>query len=208
MNPVRTANAEQATLLLDVKLHPLLDLLMRAECSASEVAAHLNVSVQRAHYLLGKLIQAKVAVIERHDARAGRSIKRYRMPGRWFIPYEVTGAETLEAFASAQLLPRLETLIGHSARILHQHSPHWGFWLESNAENLSLLIGDGHGPAHELFFGDEPFFLNIGHMHLSRERATELKRRLWAVLEDFEVEETPGAPEYTIALMLVRGAVN
>ncbi|GAA4014837.1 hypothetical protein GCM10022631_28370 [Deinococcus rubellus] len=208
MDDVRTANAEQAALLLDVKLRPLLDLLMRAECSASEAAAYLNVSLQRAHYLLGKLVRAQMAVVERQDARAGRAIKRYSMPGRWFIPYEVTGAETLEAFASAQLMPRIETLINHSARVLREHSPHWGFWLESSAENVSLLIGDEHGPAHELVLGDEPFFLNIGHIHLSREKASELKRRLWAVLEGFEAEDTPGAPEYTTALMLVRGAVN
>lgn len=208
MNEARTATTEQAALLLDITLRPLLDLLMRAECSASEVASHLSVTLQRAHYLLGKLVQADIAVIGREDARAGRAIKRYRMPGRWFIPYEVTGAETLEAFASSQLMPRLETLIGHSARVLRERSPHWGFWLESSPENISLLIGDEHGPANDLFFGDEPFFLNIGHMDLSREKATELKRRLWAVLEDFEVENTPGAPEYTVALMLVRGAVN
>jgi hypothetical protein len=157
---------------------------------------------------LGKLIQAKIAVIERQDARAGRAIKRYHMPGRWFIPYEVTGAETLEAFASAQLIPRLETLIGHSARVLREHSPHWGFWMEGSEQSISLLIGDEHGPAHELFFGDEPFFLNIGHLNLSRQKANELKRRLWAVLESFETEDAPGAPEYTVALMLVRGAVN
>lgn len=208
MDDVQTANTEQAALLLDVSLRPLLDFLMDAERSASETAAHLSVSLQRAHYLLGKLERVGIAVIGRTDARAGRAIKRYRMAGRWFIPYEVAGAETLEAFASDQLMPRFETLIGHSVRVLRERSPHWGFWLESNAENVHLLIGDEHGPAHELLFGDEPFFLNIGHLHLSRDRANELKRRLWAVLEDFEAEERPGAPEYTIALMLVRGAVN
>ncbi|WP_380089965.1 hypothetical protein [Deinococcus radiopugnans] len=55
---------------------------MRAECSASEVPNHLSISLQRAHSLLGKLIQVNIAVIERQDARAGRAIKRYRMPGR------------------------------------------------------------------------------------------------------------------------------
>lgn len=208
MEGSQTANAQQAALLLDVKLGPLLNLLTRGERSASEVAAHLGVSVQRAHYLLGKLTGAGIAAVVREDTRAGRAVKRYRMPGRWFIPYEVTGAETLEAFASAQLMPRFETLIGHGVRVMRERSPHWGFWLEGGAENTSLLIGDEGGPAHELFFGDEPFFMNIGHLHLKRERASELKRRLWAVLEEFEVENIPGAPEYTLALMLVRGGVD
>ncbi|AZI44282.1 ArsR family transcriptional regulator [Deinococcus psychrotolerans] len=208
MDDVRTANAEQAALLLDIKLRPLLDFLMRSECSASEAAAHLSVSLQRAHYLLGKLVQAQMAVVERQNASAGRAIKRYSMPGRWFIPYEVTGAETLEAFASAQLIPRIEILIGHSVRVLRERSPHWGFWLESSAGSVNFLIGTQHGPANELFLGDEPFLLNIGRIHLSREKASELKRRLLAVLEDFETEDTPSAPEYTTALMFVRGAVN
>lgn len=208
MQDTRTANAQQAALLLDVKLHPLLSDLMRGERSASEVAAHLGVSLQRAHYLLGKLVKVGIAEVTCEQRRAGRAVKRYRMAGRWFIPYEVTGAETSEEFASAQLMPRLETLIGYSADVLRERSPHWGFWLEGSVENTSLLIGNEHRPAHELFSGDEPFVLNIGHMHLSRESASELKRRLRAVLKDFETEETPGAPEYTLALMLVRGAVD
>lgn len=36
--PVRVANSAQAALLLDVGLRPMLDLLMRAPHSASEVA--------------------------------------------------------------------------------------------------------------------------------------------------------------------------
>lgn len=63
-------------------LRPLLDFSMRAECSASEVANHLSINLQRAHSLLGKLIQVNIAVVERQDARAGRAIKRYRRPGR------------------------------------------------------------------------------------------------------------------------------
>lgn len=208
MEDVRTANAQQAALLLDVELRALLTLLMRGERSASQVAQLLEVSVQRAHYLLGKLTRAGVAVVVREDARAGRAVKQYRMPERWFIPYEVTGAETLEAFASAQVLPRVERLVSHSARLLREHSPHWGFWLEGGTENASLLIGDEHSPAHELFFGDEPFLMSLGSMHLSRERAGELKRRLMDVLDDFGTESTPGTSEYTVALMLVRGGID
>lgn len=202
------ANAAQAALLLDVTLRPLLGFLMHAPRSAGEVAAHLDMSLQRAHYLLGKLVRAGVAEVASVEARAGRPVRRYRVAPRWFIPYEVTGAETLEAFLAAQILPRMERFVQLSTHLLREHQPTWGYWLEQGPETSNLRMGDLGGTADALFTGDEPFLLNIGNNRLSRARAAELKRRLLAVLEEFSEEETAGAPEYTIGVMLVRGGVD
>lgn len=66
-------------------------------------------------------------------------------------------------------------------------------------------MGDQYGAAKDLFYGDEPFVLNLGTAQVGRAHATELKRRLLRVLEEFN--ETPEAPAYTIGLLLVRGEV-
>lgn len=206
--PVRVANSAQAALLLDVGLRPLLDLLMRSPHSAGEVAAKLALNIQRAHYLIGKLERAGVAEIVEVRARAGRAIKCYAVPPRWFIPYEATGAETLEAFMGAQILPRMERFTGLSVGLLRELGDHWGFWLEQGEEGSSLSMGTPTRRGYELFAGDEPFLLNIGGLHLTREQASDFKRRLLTVMEEFQAQDNPEAPTYTVALMLVRGDVG
>jgi predicted ArsR family transcriptional regulator len=94
--------------------------------SASEVARHLEIPLSRASYLLGKLHRGEVAVVERIEARAGRPMKRYRVSPRWFIPFEVTAAENLEAFSSAQIGPRMERIAALAAQQMREYQPVWG----------------------------------------------------------------------------------
>lgn len=204
----RVANAGQAALLLDVALRPLLDLLMRAPHPAGEVATKLGVNIQRAHYLIGKLERAGVAEVAEVRPRSGRGVKCYRVPPRWFVPYEVTGAETLEAFMGAQILPRVEQLTHLGVDHLRDFGDDWGFWLEQGQERGTLSMGTSNGTGNELFGGNEPFLLNIVGLHLTREGASEFGRRLTAVLEEFQAQHSPSAPTYTVALMLVRGDVG
>lgn len=206
--PVRVANQVQAALLLDVKLRPLLDLLLRHPCSPGEAARRLAVSVQRAHYLVGKLERAGVAEVVEVCPRNGRPIKRYAVPPRWFIPYEVTGAETLEAFLDGQILPRIEQFTHLSIGLLRELDDRWGFWLEQDEEGSILSMGTPGRKGYELFARDEPFLLNIGGLRLNREQAKELKRRLLAVAEEFQALDSAEAPTYTFALMLARGEVE
>ena len=201
----RVADSTQAALLLDVGLRPLLSLLMRSPHTASEAAAGLAVNLQRAHYLLGKLERAEVVEVR---PRAGRAVKRYGVPPRGFIPYEVTGAETLEAFLAAQILPRVERLTRLGVQLLHENGDCWGYWLEQGEVSSTLRMGDPDGAAEALFGGDEPFLLNIGGIRLTREQASDLKRRLLAVVEEFQIQDTPEAPLHTVALMLARGDVG
>ena len=206
---VRVANAAQATVLLEVELRPLLTALMERPHSAAEVGRSLKQSVQRAHYLIGKLIAVGVAQLDSVTPRAGRPVKRYRVAPRWFVPFEVTGSETLEAFLSAQILPRMDQFVSLSVRQLEAAYGTWGYWLEQDEGGNSLRVGDPENAALELFTGDEPLLLNIGSMHLSREHAVSLKHRLNALMSEFHALDDPGAqPAYTVAIQLVRGEVG
>lgn len=208
MTAHQVATAGQAALLLQPELRPLLQYLMREARSAGEVARELNVPLARASYLLGKLGREGIVLVERTETRAGRPIKRYRMAPTWFIPYEVTAADTLESFWSAQLGPRMNDIAGFAARQLQEHHPVWGFWLSQGEVYSNLEVGTAQGPARDLLAGDEPLMLTIAALRLTEPQARLLKRRLLALLTEASSWETGGATEYTLSLLLVRGSVE
>lgn len=202
------ASAIQAALLLDVRLRPLLSMLMHRPSSATEVAGSLGITVKRSHYLLSRLEQAGIARVVAVEARRGRPIRRFSTAQRWFIPFENTGAETLEAFLGEQILPRVTGFVRLSAQRLQEYSSEWGYWLERGEQASNLRIGDRKGTANELFYGDEPYLLTVGTAHLTREHAAELKQRLIGVMKEFGDLEDPALPAYTVALLMVRGDVG
>lgn len=208
MTAHQVASSRQAALLLVPDHRPLLNFLMQEARSASEVAHHLDVPLARASYLLGKLQRGGVAFVERVEARAGRPVKRYRVPPRWFIPFEVTAAENLETFSLGQIGPRMERIAAFAAHQLREHQPVWGVWLSQGEEHSDLEIGDAGGPARALFAGDEPLMLTIATLRLAAPQARELKRRMLALLQECAAWEAPDAPEYALSLMLVRGRVE
>lgn len=208
MTAHQVATAGQAALLLQPELRPLLQYLMREARSAGEVARELNVPLARASYLLGKLGREGIALVERTEARAGRPIKRYRVASTWFIPYEVTAADTLESFWAAQLGPRMTEIAGFAARQLQEHHPVWGFWLSQGEVYSNLEVGTAQGPARDLLAGDEPLMLTIAALRLTEPQARMLKRRLRTLLTEVASWETTGATEYTLSLLLARGSIE
>ena len=129
------------------------------------------------------------------------------MSPRWFVPFEATGAETLHAFLAAQIMPRMELFVKLSLRQIGDVYSHWGFWLEHSESSGSLNLGDLAGGARELFEEDEPFLFNLGSMHLTQ-NATALKRRLLAVLEEFQALEDVGGTHYVLGLLFAEGRME
>ena len=208
MTAHQVATAGQAALLLRPELRPLLQYLMQEARSAGEVARELGVPLARASYLLAKLQREEIARVERTEARAGRPIKRYRVADTWFVPYEVTAAETLESFWAAQLTPRMNGVAGFATRQLQEHHPVWGFWISQGEVYSNLEVGDRHGPATDLLSGDEPLMLTVAALRLADPQARLLKRRLLALLTEASSWETAGATEYTLSLLFVRGSIE
>ncbi|GAA5513947.1 hypothetical protein Dcar01_02696 [Deinococcus carri] len=208
MTAHHVATSQQAALLLHPEFRPLLQYLMQDARSATEVAHRLQLPLPRASYLLLKLQRAGVAVVERVDPRAGRPIQRYRVAPRWFIPYDVTAAETLDAFWWGQIRPRMAQIATLAARQAQDYAPVWGLWLSQGETDSNLEIGDEAGPARDVFAGDEPLMLTIAGLRLNEAQARLLKRQLLNLLEEAARWETPNAPEYTLSLLLVRGGVE
>lgn len=208
MSGPQVATPQQAQLLLNVELRPLFSILMHGALSATEVAHQLGVSVKRAHYLLTRLRAAGVIEEVSQERRAGRPIRRYRTAERWFIPFAATGADTMEAFVEAQVLPRMARFVRLSVLRLQAYGPAWGYWLERGEQLSTLRMGDQadqHRPGTD---DAEPFLLNIGTAHLTLAQAQDLKRRLQGVIDEFAPLEDLTSPAYTIGLLLVRGDVE
>lgn len=202
MSQAHIANAEQTKLLLDIELRPLMMLLMSKPSTMSEIADQLNLKLNRAHYLIGKLERANIAQIDRKEARAGRAIKYYYMAKDWFIPFEKTKEDSLESFVYMQIIPRMRQLIDHAVRVIRRHnSEQLGYWL--NGQNLS--VGDRHGSFENLFMGEEPFFINFSPVRLSDAKARELKGRIMDIVKEYCQLESSEYPTYTLGLMLVEG---
>ena len=206
--PARHASAAQAALLLDVDLRALLGLLMTAPRTVTEVATALNVSANRAQYLVGKLQRADIAVITAVEPRAGRAMRRYGVTARWFIPFEVTGAETLDAFLAAQLVPRVTRMMTLTAQQMREHADQWGYWLEQDdVTGSNLRLGDEHRQASDLFAGPAPLLANVTKVTLTARQAQQLKARLLAVLAEFEPPAV-GGERFSVAVLLVKGEVD
>ncbi|WP_167757930.1 ArsR family transcriptional regulator [Deinococcus fonticola] len=201
MSTAHVATAPQAKLLLAVELRPLLNLLMREPRTVTEAAVALGMNVQRTHYLMGKLLKAGVAEVAAERRRSGPPVKVYRVPPHWFIPLESTSAESLEAFVNAQVQPRIEKLVREILQVFRQRrSEQQGFWLSDG--NLSL--GDVNGAAQDLWEGQEPVVFTLGQVRVSRTRATEFKRQLIAMTQEFEQAPDEQAAVYRFAVMVVR----
>ncbi len=84
----------------------------------------------------------------------------------------------------------------------------WGLWLSQGETQSNLEIGDERGPAWDVFGGDEPLMLTIAGLRLAEPQARALKWLLLALMEQGGAWESSNAPEYTLSLMLVRGAAE
>lgn len=201
----RIATAEQAKLLLDEQLRPTFVLLLEQPRSATELAEALGVDLNRAYYLLRKLERADIVQVISHTPRTGRPLKRYAVPPRWFVPFDVTGAETLEAFVHAQTQPIMQSMTKLAlTRFQAYLGERPGFWLEGE----SLWIGDEDNmlviPAAQ---AAEPILFQFGGLNLSDEHALELGRRFQALFKEFEALHDETQPGYRTGVILLRGEV-
>lgn len=207
MTAHRVANGVQARVLLDVSLRPLLNMLMERPCTVSEAAQALGLPLGRAHYLITKLLKADVAVVASTQPRAGRAVKRYAVAEQWFIPFAVTGEDTLDAFINMQIVPRVIDMTRLMLRAaLERLDGPPGYWLAQNY----LTFSDEADPLKlwELLSSDEPLLLNFGRFQLAPEQARRFKRRLVELMNEFEQFESASDTPYSFGFLLVKGMVD
>lgn len=200
----RATTERQAALLLDPANYRLLDTLMGRACSAGDVARALGEDVRRAHYRLGRLVDAGLVQVVGEEKRAGRPIKRYAMHPNWFVPFELTSAETIEGLLSDQLRPRLERFVGLLARDLHETAG-VGVRFERGEDGvLNVRLYDGGTSARP----DAPLIANWGRLRLSDVQARSLLRDMQSLLGRYEALADEQAKPYTVGVFLAAGDIT
>lgn len=193
----------QAELLLDPQHYTLLQLLMRGEPSASELARELGVPLSRAHYLLGKFVAAGLARVAREEKRAGRAVKRYQsVRPEWFVPFEVTSATTLTELFTAQLEPRMAQVYALLARQALRGGARQGVTLRVQDGVLQVQLRSG---APENRDETRTTTGQVSGLRLSAERARDFRARLEALAAEFQTTPNDEGETFTLGLFFVQG---
>lgn len=205
MPPVRTATARQAALLLDPALDPLLAALARAGeegAGAADLARRAGAPLSTTHARLERLQAAGVAEEAGQRARAGRSVRLYRLPLPWHIPFEVTPAATLRELLGGGFERRLRGHLDQLAERMGVLGEHWSLTLD-RSEPGELLHIFGHGGSGGRPLPPEPLLASGADLRLTPARAGALQRRLWEVLEEFSGPQDPGdVPTWSVTVLL------
>ena len=198
---------QQAKLLLDPEHYGLLQLLMRANTletgiAAAEVARDLGWTLQTAHYKLGRLVEAEIAVVSGEEKRAGRAVKRYSsVRPAWFVPFDLTPADTLGELIAAQLDPRMRRIYDRMAEEIMQISPHRGVTFKMQEGMLTV-----HLAPPDLEEADAPpITASLSSLKLSPGRAREFHGKLIALAQEFIGTPDEGGEHYILGTFFIRG---
>ncbi len=198
----RARTERQAKLLLDPEHYGLLSLVMRGDVSAAEVARTLDWPLQTAHYKLGRLVEAEIAVVTGEEKRAGRAVKRYSSARpEWFVPYELTSAATLADLVAAQLEPRMRRVYDRMAEELTQFSPHQGVTLRMVGDVLTVRLA----PPGTNEVGGSSTSAALSGLRLSPERAREFHDKLEALAQEFVGAPDQDGEDHILGLFFIRG---
>lgn len=191
---VTDPNATQ--ILLDHGRRSYLEPFMRAERSTSEAAAELGVSVKDMAYRVQRMVRLGLLAVTAEEPRAGRPVKRYRAPTRFFVPFAVLPEADLVEMFEALVTPLQGGLLQGLVRAVTdtEWNVHdWGYRVELNDKDEVSVIplsraGDPSDHIYDLIVrGDAPaVFLSYAPLRLDFARAKELQRDLIALLERYQ----------------------
>lgn len=196
----RTASAEQARLLLDSRLHPLLNELARlGVSSAGQLARVLGRPLSSVHAQLERLLAAGVVLAAGQQARAGRPLRLYRLPLPWSVPFEVTPAATLRELLDSSFETRLREQFDQLAGVMGRAEGQWEVLLEWQNGQL----GNSIRPQRRSEVAPLTLVVGAGaDLRLSPERVHDLKLRLTALLEEFQASPDEAGERWSLTVLL------
>ena len=210
-------DTDAARVLADVEKRRYLLPFIREELSLSEAARRLDVKPTALLYHVNKLLALGLLEVARVQQRRGRASKLYRASAeRFFIPFSLTQADTVESFStgnSVQFERRFQQdLIAAEMDI----GDDWGVAIYVMADgSLSIdLTASREHPAE-----DTAFALNAEHpaiwsswleINLSLAEAKTLQKELVDLWSRYKQKRNPDEPNYTLRLGLapVKEAVH
>jgi hypothetical protein len=110
-------NKTTAALLLNPDLMGCLQRLMEGEWTVAALAKDLGIGIGSLHYRVQQLLEHGLICVNREEKRAGRAIKHYTATASsFFVPFNLTNFETLQAFWWAILEPKHQVFVGNLVR--------------------------------------------------------------------------------------------
>jgi len=127
-----------ARLVADPHAARFLEPFMGQERTASPVASELGVKVSSMLYRIQQLLDLGLLRVSRVEPRRGRALKYYRaVADTFFVPFELTDAETLEALGSSsanEMKRSLEASLGAGHEAAGRAFEGWGVRLMRDRE--------------------------------------------------------------------------
>lgn len=196
----RTASPQQAALLLDPRLNDLLSELVRLDsASASELARALGRPLSSVHAQLERLLVAGIVEVAAVQARAGRPIRRYRMPLPWHVPFAVTPAATLRELLGGGFETGLSEQLDALARVMGHAESQWEVLVERLEGQLSQQIR----PLRRSEMSHLRAAMGSGvNLRLVPARSLELKERLTALIQEFMTQPDEDGQRWTLTVLL------
>lgn len=147
---LRVTQPGNARALLEPATLEVLSPFVGRERTAAEVARKLEMPLNSLLYKVKALLALGLLEVSREERRAGRSVKHYRaIAEAFFLPYEVTPAETPEALLAQEHAPRqqrfVRALVQTAAELLDARGePVWG--VQVGLEGGRLVVRNTIGP--------------------------------------------------------------
>ena len=213
--PFRTSPSELTTLTVNdpraaaVLAHPLqlrfLSPFIGRERRASEVAQLLQVPLTTLAYRIGRLLELGLLQASRVEQRAGSPIKHYRaVADAFFVPFEVTDAETLEALLRQWEEPWLGMFHRGYARALEETKERWGVrvWRDEGGE-IQVAPTSEVGRTWNIEANETPAVLDalVVDLRLDAHEAKVLQRELLGVIQRYT--NKGGKERHFLRVMLV-----
>jgi hypothetical protein len=118
---VEIKDAEQARLLTNPESFRYFEPFMARDCTVSQAAKEVKCKVDTMLYRVNLFLNAELLKVVKTQARRGRSVKVYRSSAdTYYVPFEVTPFEDVEAFFRKSRKANDDILIPRFAKIIRQ----------------------------------------------------------------------------------------
>jgi predicted ArsR family transcriptional regulator len=152
-NRVEIDDPGQAKLLTNPESFRFLEPFMARDCTVSQAAKELKCNVDTMLYRVKTFVKAGLLKVVKTQSRRGRSIKVYRSSAdKYFVPFEITPYEDVEAFFRKSrkanddiLIPRFAKIIrqtGREGRIIYRDDK-GEVWTSSAGSFADIFVGLG-----------------------------------------------------------------
>jgi len=194
-------NPAAAQILLDHERRRYLEPFMRGERSTSEAAQELGVAVKDMAYRVQRMAGAGLVQATSEERRAGRSVKRYRAPTGFFLPFATVPEADVEAMFESLLRPLRAGLLRGLVRAVTDTAYNvldWGYSFELNDEghvSVVPLARPEEPPdriVQRLLQSDAPaVYLSYAPLQLDHTRAKRLQHDLNELVRRYQGGEGP-----------------